>query len=168
MAIVKKNNLVRFMNRLNKSKNKLNEDRIFESAESIAIKTMTEEYEKSSVDPDAITSDINGNVLEITAVGEKLPFSEFGTGMTGYGTYDGDLPKQTLTFESPEGEQQSTQGWKYFYDNEKTKDYARGGWYLGKRFTTGQVAEAQVFKTARRLETELASGLKEEIKKKGD
>lgn len=164
MAITKKNNLSRFINRLERYKNKINENDVLENTETIGINVMADEYSKSSTTPDAITSEVNGNVVEITAVGEKLPFSEFGTGLVGENTYEGDLPTQTLSFESPKGEQQTTQGWEYFYKNDKTKDYQKGGWYLGKNFVRGQVAEAQVFKTARRLETELASELKKRIK----
>ena len=89
----------------------------------------------------------------IVASGEGLSYIEFGTGLVGQGTYKGNLPTEIRTFESPKNRKppamQSTQGWEYNYKNDLTK---RGnGWYYNKEFTTGKIAQAQMFNTATEL-----------------
>ena len=84
-----------------------------------------------------------------------MAFSEYGTGVVGKGTYEGELPTQKLEFESPSGVQQSTEGWQYNYRKEQGQ--TEMDW-------TGFRANAQMFKTSRRLQTELPSEIMKEIK----
>ena len=107
------------------------------------------------------TEPIDG-AAEIIASGKGIAYMEFGTGETGRGTYAGNLPTQTLEFESPKGRPQSTQGWVYNYPNRYTKLF--GGWFFGKTFTTGQPAQAQMFKTHRQLQNEYVDIAKSAIK----
>lgn len=101
-----------------------------------------------------VTSVVNGNQAYIFAEGEKIAYLEYGTGLVGKGTYKGNLPTEILTFDSPKGVPQSTEGWVYYYHNELTKHF--GGWFYkgedGKyHFTRGMQAQAQVWKTAQYL-----------------
>ncbi len=89
----------------------------------------------------------------ITAKGKGVAFMEYGTGRVGEGTYKGTLPTQPISFESPKGEMQTTEGWQYYYDNPKTKITKDGqeGWEANGVFFTGQEAGAQMWKTANEL-----------------
>ena len=102
------------------------------------------------------------NKVKVVAKGVGLAFEEFGTGLVGQGTYKGNLPTETIAFESPKGDPQRTEGWVYYYPNKKTK--VLGGWFAGKVFHRGQVAKAQMFNTSQRLKTEMSSIAKETIK----
>ena len=105
----------------------------------------------------------------ITATGKGIAYMEYGTGETGRGTYEGELPTRELTFVSPKDKRiplsqriHTTQGWVYNYDNKYTK--ILGGWFFGNTFTTGQPANAQMFKTARELRNEYAKIAKSALK----
>ena len=100
--------------------------------------------------------------VKIVAKGVGLAFEEFGTGLVGQGTYKGNLPTETISFESPKGSPQHTEGWEYYYPNPKTK--ILGGWFAGKVFHRGQIAKAQMFNTSLKLRTEMANIAKETIK----
>lgn len=102
------------------------------------------------------------NKRQVVAQGKGINFDEFGTGLVGKGTYEGKLPTETITFESPKGEPQQTQGWEYYYDNPKTK--VNGGWYAGKVFHRGQPAKAQMFNTSKQLKNEIRETAKNTIK----
>lgn len=102
------------------------------------------------------------NKKRIIAQGKGIAFDEFGTGLVGKGTYEGNLPKETISFESPKGSPQTTQGWEYYYPNAKTK--VNGGWYAGKVFHRGQRAKAQMFNTSKQLRLELKSTANQVIK----
>ena len=109
------------------------------------------------------TSVSNGK-SQIIAKGKGIAYMEFGTGLTGQGTYQGKLPDRTLTFESPKGIKQTTQGWVYNYPNKYTKPQGLGGWFFGATFTTGQVARAQMFNTGRQLHKEYIGIAKSALK----
>ena len=133
-------------------KGKINRDEIVELVGNIGVEIATDEYQGKIND---ITSIDSSNGTKIVARGEKIAYMEFGTGVTGRNTYDGTLPTQKLVFESPKGVRQSTEGWQYNYRKEQgqtEKDFI------------GHVAEAQMFKTAQRLRTELPSKIKQKIK----
>ena len=94
-----------------------------------------------------VSSEVKGKSASIIAKGSQVLYKEFGTGKVGAGTYEGTLPTQTFTFESPQGsgEIQHTKGWEYFYPNPRTKRgdawYHKGQRYIGAR------AEGQMWKT---------------------
>lgn len=102
------------------------------------------------------------NKLQIVAQGAGIAFDEFGTGLIGEGTYRGNLPTEPIEFESPKGFPQRTEGWVYYYPNRKTK--ILGGWFAGKVFHRGQVAQAQMYNTTQQLKSEMASIAENTIK----
>lgn len=110
------------------------------------------EYGERTVDIQVIQGEAEGS-RKIVAKGRGLAFDEFGTGLVGQGTYEGNLPTETIEFESPKGSPQSTQGWEYYYPNPQTK--VDGGWYAGKVFHRGQPAKAQMFNTSVKLKDEI-------------
>ena len=110
------------------------------------------EYGERTVDIQVIQGEVKGS-RKIVAKGRGLAFDEFGTGLIGQGTYEGNLPTETIEFESPKGSPQSTQGWEYYYPNPQTK--VDGGWYAGKVFHRGQPAKAQMFNTSIKLKDEI-------------
>lgn len=111
----------------------------------------------------------NGNPAKVVAEGQQVRYLEYGTGSQGaLSGYEGNLPTEPITFESPKGDLQTTQGWKYNYRNPKTKVVEMGqiGWYFGGKFTTGRPAEAQMWKTARDLREQAKSIVMDSIKNK--
>lgn len=109
------------------------------------------EYGGASV---SVSVESNGKgKASLVAEGKNVAFFEYGTGRVGEGTYKGTLPTQPISFESPKGEMQTTEGWQYYYDNPKTKVTQNGqeGWIANKTFFTGQPAQAQMWKTANKL-----------------
>ena len=155
MAVVKKNTLGRYMDKLFKYKSKINQSEIVDIVGEIGTETALNQYGGNTVNVSAISGN---NGVEIVAKGEQLAYMEFGTGISGKGTYQGDLPTETLEFES-RGRAQSTKGWQYNYYKEQNKD---------KNPNTpdfkGRRAGAQMFNTARQLEKELPSKIKNKIK----
>ena len=103
--------------------------------------------------------------VQVVAEGEKISYMEFGTGIVGSGTYEGNLPTQPISFVSPKksGDSHTTEGWEYNYPNEKTKKDGQG-WYYKGEYTQGEPAQAQMFKTAQRLRTELTDIGRKHIK----
>lgn len=112
-----------------------------------------------------LATDIQGNRVTLTASGRGVMFIEFGTGLDGEGTYEGKLPTEPITFESPKGsgDVHTTMGWEYYYDNPKTK--ILGGWFWGKTFTRGQVAGMQMFNTMKRVREYIQTDLAKDIRK---
>lgn len=158
-----KNGLGEYLERLKKYKNRFKSEKITRLVGSIGVETAREEYSASGVTPEDLRAEVRDNGVDIVATGEHLAFSEFGTGTTGKGTYEvdgekGKLPTQTLIFDS-HGKEQQTQGWEYNYYKEQNKD-------INPNIPdfTGIRANAQMFKTSRRLQEELPSEIRKEIK----
>lgn len=87
--------------------------------------------------------------------GENIAFDEFGTGFYAKGSYKGELPTQTLVFESA-GVTQTTNGWDYYYTwqgdpKKKPKREYDGvkGWFTKKEgspyFHTGKKASNRFY-----------------------
>lgn len=112
-----------------------------------------------------LNTPIDKNRVTLTASGKGLMFIEFGTGLVGEGTYEGKLPKDPITFESPQGsgDMHTTMGWEYYYDNPKTK--ILGGWFWGNTFTRGQPAQMQMFNTMKRVREYIKTDLAKDIRK---
>lgn len=128
------------------------------------VEIAKDEYSGRTVDIQIRQGETYGN-RKVVAKGSTLAFEEFGTGLKGKGTYEGNLPTDTIEFESPKGSPQSTQGWEYYYPNPQTK--VNGGWYSGKTgrtFHRGQPAKAQMFNTSVKLRDEIKELAKEIIK----
>ena len=164
MSFVKKNGLNHFLNSIKKYNKHINQSKITEVVGEIGVDIAKAEYvgdSESSTDRD-IRYEINGDNVEIIARGEKLAFSEFGTGVLGQGTYEGNLPSASmkLMFESPKGVQQSTDGWEYNYRAEQAK---KKGVVL-KDFR-GRPAKAQMFNTSLRLQSELGGKILDYIRR---
>lgn len=153
--IIIKNGLDNYLSKLKSHVGKYKINKISKNIGSIGKKIAQEEYAQTGVKPESITTNIINNSVEIVAKGEHLAFSEYGTGVRGEGTYDGILPTETLSFESPIGVQQTTKGWEYNYRKKQGK--TQKDW-------TGFVAKAQMWKTSRRLQEEMPIKIKNELK----
>jgi hypothetical protein len=73
-----------------------------------------------------------------------------------------DSPKEHPPYQKAVPQQ--TQGWEYNYDNPLTKKDGKG-WHYGGKYTQGQPAEAQMFRTAERLRREMPSIAISKLKK---
>lgn len=141
-------------------------DTVADSVADRGVEIAREEYKGENVD---VRKETLGNgETQIVASGKGLAYMEFGTGEYAKGTYQGKLPTETISFESPKGKPQSTQGWEYYYPNEDTKTTIGGkhGWFLGNGvFTTGKVAGNQMFYTGDRLKQEIPTIVKKKFGK---
>lgn len=112
-------------------------------------------------------------ISRVVAQGEQISYIEFGTGRVGqYSNYDRRfLPDKNVPI---------TGYWEYYYDSPykrrghsdgKTKA-DRGWWHKFEgedkaRFTTGQEAGMQMYRTSQRLKNEMASIVKNKLKGDG-
>lgn len=163
--VVRQNDLNRFYGKLYNIRNvaETATELIADNGEKIA------KSEYAGINSVQVTKDIDENNAVISASGDSVAYIEYGTGLVGQGTYKGDLPTQTLTFESPKdsGRINTTQGWEYYYDNPQTK--VLGGWFFGRgyaNFTRGQVAGNQMFNTAKSLREYIKTDLAKDIRNK--
>lgn len=163
--VVRRNDLNRFYGKLQNIRNvaETATELIADNGEKIA------KNEYAGINSVQVIKDIDGNNAVISANGDSVAYIEYGTGLVGQGTYKGDLPTQTLTFESPKdsGRINTTQGWEYYYDNPRTK--VLGGWFFGRgysNFTRGQVAGNQMFNTAKSLREYIKTDLAKDIRNK--
>lgn len=163
--VVRQNDLNRFYGKLYNIRNvaETATELIADNGEKIA------KSEYAGINSVQVTKDIDENSAVISASGDSVAYIEYGTGLVGQGTYKGDLPTQTLTFESPKdsGRINTTQGWEYYYDNPQTK--VLGGWFFGRgyaNFTRGQVAGNQMFNTAKSLREYIKNDLAKDIRNK--
>ncbi len=120
-----------------------------------------------------VESEVDNNKARIIASGSGIAYDEYGTGLVGEGTYEGELPTQTLTFESPKRKSwdsrppriNTTHGWEYYYDNPETK--MSGGWFtVFGGFVRGQVASMRMYRTAKSLKEYVHNGLAKDIRSK--
>lgn len=105
-----------------------------------------------------------GGHRKLIATGAGLSFEEFGTGLTGKGTYQGKLPTEIIRFPSKFTKTgwDETKGWVYNYRRKKRgTDY----WWYNGWLTYGEPAQAQMFKTAQDLRQEIADIVIKEIKR---
>ena len=92
-------------------------------------------------------AEISGNgEATVTATGHGLLYREYGTGYVGEGTYEGNLPQRPFNFSS-RGETFSLTEWTYHYWDKLHEKQALGGWYFNGKFTRGEPAQAQMWKT---------------------
>lgn len=124
-----------------------------------ALETAKAQYGGTSIQVEAEQA-VNGNT-SVVASGAEVNFMEFGTGVIGQGTYQGQLPTQTIEFESPKGFPQTTQGWEYNYQNPRTKK--GDGWYYNGEFTQGETAQMQMFNTAKQVKENISEIVKDAI-----
>lgn len=107
---------------------------------------------------------VSESSIELFVRGDGIAFDEFGTGIYAKGSYKGDLPKQTISFES-NGYQQSTNGWEYYYDwkgpeekNPKRIVNGRLGWFTGKEhiiFQEGHEASNRFYNACQQIKEEI-------------
>lgn len=138
----------------------------------MAVAEKGKDIAQSRYDGDVIVTaeSLGGGKARLSAKGEKVAFYEFGVGTQGQESgYQGELPTEPITFESA-GETQTTQGWQYNYPNPKTKrNMGNGiGWFYGGKFTDGQPAQAQMWRTANDLEQGEALKAVEQLFKERD
>lgn len=107
----------------------------------------------------SVFTERNDNGAIIYAKDEGIAFDEFGTGFYAKGTYEGELPKETLTFSSAK-KQHSTNGWEYYYPNADTKKerYGRKGWFIPPRtgfpkgsFHIGKAASNRFYRSCKKI-----------------
>lgn len=139
--------------------------------------------EYGSVEGVNVYSETTGNgSSRIIAQGEKVAYIEFGTGIVGKNSKypKKHLPKETLTFESPKGEMQTTSGWEYYYNNPRTKRkvtdeegniLSQGWWHKFEgedeaTYVTGQEAGKQMYKTSQELRKQAKTIIKNKIRSK--
>lgn len=132
-------------------------------AESIALRGVqiaTEEYAGVS---DVIVSHetMSGGRSRVVAERKGLAYIEFGTGDVGkesnYPTEN--LPKQGVPI---------TGKWTYYYEpsltNSKKTINGKRGWMLGSSFITGRAAGMQMYRTSKRLRSEMINIVKNKIR----
>lgn len=158
---VKKNNLQRYLQKL-ENVSKIN---IAETTASILVEKGVEyaqqEYAGSKhTNVEGEVKDTNGTITASREASSKsyrdgLMYIEYGTGLVGKGTYEGELPTSGVPI---------TGNWEYYYDSPHKKN---GGWYLKNGvFTRGRVAGNQMYRTAKSLKEYIANGeLKDDLRK---
>lgn len=156
-----RNNLNRFLGNLKRYKKAIDVEKIYTIVGNVGEDIAKEEYSNSGVSPNSISHTVDNNTVEIIASGEHLAFTEFGTGVVGEGSYQGNLPNASmkLQFESPKGVQQSTDGWEYNYRAKQSKEKGETikDW-------KGFPAKAQMFNTSQRLQNELGENIRKFVK----
>lgn len=163
MGIVIKNSLSNFMTRISKSRANLRKDKLLAKLGQFGVDVANQEYSLTTYKPENVKYEVGENQVSIIANGEKIAYSEYGTGVIGKGSnYPKDkLPTEPITFVSPRksGDIHTTQGWEYNYPNAKTKIDGQSWYYEGKK-TQGEPAKAQMLKTSLRLKEEIPQMLK--------
>ena len=96
--------------------------------------------------------------------GEDIAFDEFGTGLYAKGSYNGNLPKQPIFFESV-GFPQVTLGWDYYYTwkgdplkNPKKEINGVSGWFTNKEsgiFHIGKDASNRFYNAVQRIKNKV-------------
>ena len=157
--------LINFRNKIQNYLN--NNDLAYKIAERGADIARTE-YAGSSANVYAEKS--GANEARVVAEGTDVLFDEYGTGWIGEGQYQGNLPTETITFESA-GETHTTQGWEYHYPNPKTKKPKNNPYFwftpTGER-SQGDMPKAQMWKTSVKLREQLPEIVRAELNKKGE
>lgn len=156
-----------FMRRLKKVKQiEVVKDRVSSNVADKGVELAKTAYLGSGISRAEISKEtsVDGDYA-VVASGEGLAFEEYGTGYYADGTYEGNLPTQTITFESA-GKQRSTQGWDYYYDNPDTKITFGGtnGWMLGSNFMIGEAAGNQMYDTSVKLGEQAPKVVKKVVK----
>lgn len=107
---VVKNDLSNFLDRVNKvATNSFRGDGI---ARNIVKKA--EELGRSNLSDGRVYSEGSKGSYRLIMEGIGLRYKEFGTGIRGDGTYDGNLPTEPINFMSS-GKYWTTKGWEYAY-----------------------------------------------------
>ena len=163
MKWVKRNDLDRYYSKLQNIKGDVLQQNALELLVDKGMSEAQTEYGGTHFE---VTSEVDDKNARIIASGSGIAYDE-------YGTYEGELPTQTLTFISPKRKAgdtrpprvNTTHGWEYYYDNPETK--VLGGWFMGKGgFTRGQVASMRMYRTAKSLKEYVHNGLAKDIRSK--
>ena len=112
---------------------------------------------------------LGGGMSRVVAEGEQVSYIEFGTGRVGQQSkYPNEkLPKEGVPI---------TGQWEYYYSSQykrTSKTTGEEGWYHKfegddkARFTKGQSAGMQMYRTSQRLRNEMASIVKNKMKGDG-
>lgn len=159
MAVVRKNTLGRFLNKLERvQKYDFDKTSLAEEIADIGIEIAREEYDKYKGEDVQVDAIVNNDSVEIIAQGEGLAFREFGTGRVGQRS---GYPVEYL----PKSDVPITGNWQYYYDSpDKVTVNGKEGWFFGKTFTEGQDAGMQMFLTSQRLQNELPERIAKKIK----
>lgn len=167
MKVVKRNDLDRYYSKLKTITSGELGEKVVDLLVNEGTREAQSQYSDTHFQVASQKDELKGTII---ASGSGIAYVEYGTGLVGEGTYEGELPTQTLTFESPKGSggTHTTQGWEYYYDNPQTK--VLGGWFFGKghrNFTRGRVAGMQMFNTAKSLREYVHGGkLAQDIRSK--
>lgn len=106
------------------------------------------------------TIPLGNGKARVEAIGQQVSFIEYGVGISGEGTYKGQLPTQDITFTARNGKEHTTSGWVYNYfvkeiDN-KAKDHI------------GFTAKAPMWNTVNQLKQGKAKQAVEQLFKERD
>lgn len=151
------NNFVSKLNKTKKSYDSKKYNNVKSKIEKMALEEIEKSYAVIGLKPSKV--DIDDNNFKIVIKHQGIGFDEFGTGFYAKGTYEGDLPKQTLVFKSAK-KTRKTNGWEYWYSNDDTKRIRNGkfGWYIPPRqgfpkgtFHIGTVASNRFYRGCRRI-----------------
>ena len=167
MGTIDTNGLENFISKIKDKRVKLKN--IQEKIKTIGI----EEFEKAySSDSEFSGLVISGEIhsdgsVEIKATDTKddvdIAFIEFGTGFYSM-QYEGELPKQTITFTTESGRTGATAGWIYYYDSPAKRENKSGsGWYLpkvkGGYFDTGMNAHNTFYRACQEIKKRIKKEL---------
>lgn len=159
MALVVKNDLQNFVNKLKKYKVQDN------LAEQVAEKVANKGLEIAQRNWDSgVSIKVSGDNLkksivatDINPLQPTIAYREFGTGTRGEESkYEGKLPTQNIIFTDKNGIQWTTQGWEYHYRYNQTQK--------GEPFK-GQVPSMPMFNTAKELREYIRTDLAKDIRK---
>lgn len=163
MAFVVQNDLSRFAEKLKRAKN-LSSGLANKVAEKLAEKG--EEFAKGEyrITPEressvSVKKVVSKNKAQIIATGKQVAYLEFGTGVLGKGTYEGELPKDPITFTMKHNNVDvavTVPGWTYNY----RKDFL--GWTPND--FRGRPAGMQMYNTMKKLREYIKSDLKDDLR----
>lgn len=142
---VLRNDLERFLKKLNKIKS-LKPENLVETIAEHGKKIAEFEYSAGGFMP-AISVEANGKRADIVFQHEALAFHEFGTGAYAQYPDQSKLPQSGVPI---------TGSWQYYYDSPyKVTIGGKMGWFYGATFTTGTPAHAEIFYTAQALKDDI-------------
>ena len=173
MAFVVKNGLQSFVDKLKnyKAQGDLADkvlDKVLQKGEEIARKqydisdkgTVINKKGQEVQSSITISSSKSGNTGKITSNGSQVAYMEFGTGVKGKGTYEGELPTNPITFLTDRFNDViyvTVPGWTYNY----RRDFLHWSWEDVK----GYPAKMQMFNTAKELREYIKTDLAKDIRK---
>lgn len=151
MKLVKRNDLDRYYSKLKGITSGEYGEKVRDLLVREGVQEAQSQYAGTHFQVDSQTDENKGTII---ASGKGIAYVEYGTGLVGEGTYEGETPKSGVPI---------TGDWKYYYDSPHK---ILGGWFYGKTFTRGRVAGMQMFNTAKSLREYVKTDLAKDIRSK--